>query len=92
VEWHPGFRVRIEEPGRHPDYRGQEYVDLAAQIAVDGALDPQIIGNAARAERYDPQAVKKVWHYLARFGAPPKVPGRPATLQPTEQAALDTPR
>ncbi|WP_187344262.1 DUF3626 domain-containing protein [Streptomyces sp. 3211.6] len=34
VEWHPGFRVEIEELRRHPGYRGQEYVDLATQIAV----------------------------------------------------------
>ncbi|WP_445079032.1 DUF3626 domain-containing protein [Streptomyces hayashii] len=90
VEWHPGFRLKIEELRRHPDYRGQEYVDLATQIAVDGVLDPRIVGNAARADRYDPQAVKKVWHYLARFGAPPKATARPATPEPTEGAVLDS--
>ncbi|MET7518352.1 DUF3626 domain-containing protein [Streptomyces sp. NPDC005480] len=68
VEWHGGFRLGVEELRRHPDYRGQEYVDLAARIAVDGVLDPRIIGEAARAGHYAPQSVKKVWHYLARFG------------------------
>jgi hypothetical protein len=71
LEWHPGLRVDVEELGRHPDYRGQEYVDLGAEIAVDGYLDPQAVGDAARTGRYDQQALKKVWHYLARFGAPP---------------------
>lgn len=68
VEWHPGFRLEVEELRRHPDYRGQEYVDLGTRIAVDGVLDPRVIGDAARAGRHDPQAVKKVWHYVARFG------------------------
>ncbi|GAA2911927.1 MULTISPECIES: DUF3626 domain-containing protein [Streptomyces] len=70
VEWHSGFRLKVEELLRHPGYRGQEYVDLGAQIAVDGELDPCIVGDAARAGHHDPQAIKKVWHYLARFGAP----------------------
>ncbi|MBX6383202.1 MAG: DUF3626 domain-containing protein [Microbispora sp.] len=82
VEWHPGFRLTVEHLRRHPDYRGQEYVALGAEIAVDGLLDPRIIGDAARTGRYDLQALKKVWHYVARFGAPPhpagEAPGRVA--------------
>ncbi|MGW1432764.1 DUF3626 domain-containing protein [Streptomyces sp. NPDC002431] len=70
VEWHPGFRLTVEELLRHPGYRGQEYVDLGVRLAVDGVLDPLVLGNAARDGRHDPQAVKKVWHYVARFGAP----------------------
>jgi hypothetical protein len=42
-----------------------------AEIAVDGDLDPAIIGAAARTGRYDSQALKRVWHYVARFGPPP---------------------
>jgi hypothetical protein len=68
VEWHPGFRLGVEELRARPEYRGQEYVDLGTRIAVDGVLDPRIIGDVVRAERFDPQAVKKVWHYVARFG------------------------
>jgi len=70
VEWHGGFRLAIAEMRRHRGYRGQEYVDLGAEIAVGGQLDPRIIGEAERTGRYDPQDLKKVWHYLARFGAP----------------------
>ncbi|MFJ9771890.1 DUF3626 domain-containing protein [Kitasatospora sp. NPDC101157] len=70
VEWHPGFRLTVQELRRHPDYRGREFVDLGAAIAVDGVLDPRIVGAAAETGRHDPQAVKKVWHCLARFGSP----------------------
>jgi Protein of unknown function (DUF3626) len=70
VEWHGGFRLTIAELRRHPGYRGQESVDLGAEIAVGGHLDPQLIGAAARTGRYDQQALKKVWHCLARFGSP----------------------
>ncbi|WP_438297244.1 DUF3626 domain-containing protein [Streptomyces sp. HUAS TT7] len=70
IEWHPGFRLAVDHLRRHPDYRGQEYVDLGAEIAVDGWLAPQIIGDAVHTGRYDPQALKKVWHCLARFGSP----------------------
>ncbi|MEV5931076.1 DUF3626 domain-containing protein [Streptomyces cellulosae] len=73
IEWHPGFRLTVEHLRQHPDYRGQEYVDLGAKIAVDGCLDPWTIGRAARTGHYDSQALKKVWHCLARFGAPPPV-------------------
>jgi hypothetical protein len=70
VDWHAGFRLAVEELRRHPDYRGQQFVDLGAEIAIDGILNPRIIGDAARTGRHDPQSLKRVWHYLARFGAP----------------------
>ncbi|WP_269855905.1 DUF3626 domain-containing protein [Streptomyces sp. RPT161] len=71
IEWHPGFRLSVDRLRRHPGYRGQRYVDLGAEIAVDGRIDPKIIGDAVRTGRYDPQDLKKVWHCLARFGPPP---------------------
>jgi hypothetical protein len=70
VEWHPGFRLSVAEMRRHPGYRGPEFVELGAAIAVDGYLTPRIIGDAVRTGRYDPQALKRVWHYVARFGGP----------------------
>lgn len=70
VEWHPGWRLTVDELRRHPDYRGREFVDLGTELAVDGYLNPLIIGAAARSETYDLQALKRVWHYLARFGEP----------------------
>jgi Protein of unknown function (DUF3626) len=68
VEWHPGLRLSVAELGRHGDYRGPEYVELGARIAVGGRLDPLVVGGAANSGAYDPQALKKVWHCLARFG------------------------
>lgn len=68
VEWHGGFRLAVPELRSHPDYRGQEYVDLGCALARDGYLDPAIIGDAARTARHDEQALKRVWHYVARFG------------------------
>lgn len=70
VEWHPGFRLTVKHLRRHPDYRGRQYVDLGAEIAVGGRLDPRVIGDAVGTRRHDAQALKKVWHCLARFGAP----------------------
>lgn len=68
VEWHDGFRLGVDELLRRPGYRGQEYVDLGASLAVDGYLDPRMIGDAARSGLHDGQDLKKVWHCLARFG------------------------
>ncbi|MGK5498220.1 DUF3626 domain-containing protein, partial [Streptomyces sp. URMC 125] len=85
VEWHPGFRLTVGELRRHPGYRGPEYVELGAAVARDGLLDPRIIGDAARTGRHDPQDLKKVWHCLARFGAPQ----RPAAV-PVPVAAAGT--
>ena len=70
VEWHPGFRLPVEVLRRHPEYRGPAYVALGEALARAGELTPAIVGAAARTGRYDPQDLKKVWHYIARFGAP----------------------
>ena len=70
IDWHPGFRLSVEELRRHPDYRGPEFVRLGTAIATGGVLDPKIIGEAANSGAHDPQAIKRVWHLLARFGAP----------------------
>lgn len=89
VEWHAGFVLDVAELRRHPGYRGQEYVDLGARIAVDGVLDPRIVGDAVRAGRHDPQAVKRVWHYLARFGAPGRAADGGSGPAPAEGATFD---
>jgi len=68
LEWHPGFRLSITDLQRHPDYRGQQYVDLGTAIATDGYLTPTTLGTAASSGQYDPQHLKRLWHYLARFG------------------------
>jgi hypothetical protein len=68
VEWHSGFVLAVDVLNGHSDYRGQQFVDLGAELARDGWLNPAIIGDASRTGRYDEQALKRVWHYLARFG------------------------
>lgn len=68
IEWHPGYRAGIAVIREHPDYRGVHIVRLAEQIAANGVLTPEIIGRARCEGTHDPQQVKKVWHYLARFG------------------------
>ncbi|HEX4246523.1 MAG TPA: DUF3626 domain-containing protein [Pseudonocardia sp.] len=68
VEWHGGFRLDVDQLRRQPDYRGRQYVELGEALARDGYLDPKAIGDAARTGRHDEQALKRVWHYVARFG------------------------
>lgn len=68
LEWHQGFRLHVDEMALHPAYRGPEFVALGREVAVDGWLTPAILDMAVRTERHHPQDLKKVWHYLARFG------------------------
>lgn len=70
IEWHDGFSLTTTELRRHPGYRGPEFVDLGVSLARDGRLDARIIGDASRTGRYDEQALKRVWHIVARFGGP----------------------
>jgi hypothetical protein len=70
VEWHGGFTLTTAELRRHPGYRGPEFVALGESLARAGRLDPRVIGDAARTGRHDEQALKRVWHYVARFGSP----------------------
>ncbi|MFE2481045.1 DUF3626 domain-containing protein [Streptomyces sp. NPDC059389] len=87
LEWHGGFRLTVDELRRHPEYRGREYVELGARIALDGVLDPRILGDAAREGGHDPQAIKRVWHCLARFGSPCDRPGASRAGRGPEAAA-----
>ena len=68
VEWHRGFRLSVDGLRRHPEYRGQKFVDLGLTLAADGYVTPKNIGDAARAGLHDEQDLKRVWHYVARFG------------------------
>jgi hypothetical protein len=74
VEWHAGFRLHVDALMRHRDFRGPEPVALGLAIARNGWLTPAVIGDAARTGRHDPQLLKKVWHYVARFGDPGDMP------------------
>ncbi|SDJ96227.1 Protein of unknown function [Actinopolyspora mzabensis] len=69
IEWHGGFTLPTAELHGHPEYRGPEFVRLGVSLARDGRLDPRIIGDASRAGHHDEQALKRVWHCVARFGS-----------------------
>jgi Protein of unknown function (DUF3626) len=69
VEWHGGFRVTTGDLRRNAGYRAAEFAELGVSLARNGHLDPGLIGDAARTGRYDEQALKRVWHYVARFGS-----------------------
>ena len=64
VRYHPGFRVATAD--LDSTYRGEKYVRLARSLGPD--LTPDLIGRAARSGQHDLQVLKRVWHYLARFG------------------------
>jgi len=64
VEFHPGFRLRTHD--LDPSYRGMDVVELARSLGDE--LTPALVGRAARSGRHDLQALKRVWHCLARFG------------------------
>ena len=77
VERHGGFRLEAAVMAAHPDFRGREIVELGARIAVGGSLDPKVIGDAVATGSHDPQALKQVWHYVARFGFNPRTADAP---------------
>ena len=68
LAWHEGFRLDLAVIEAHPEYRGPEIVQLARSLAREGQLDPAMLGEAVEQGHHDPQAVKEVWHHLARFG------------------------
>lgn len=68
VEWHLGYKLDIKVMEIHPDYRGAKYVEIARKIAKEGSINPKILGDAINILGYNQQEIKKIWHYLARFG------------------------
>ncbi len=71
IEWHPGYRLDVATLRAHPGYRGTDIVALGESLAEGGVVTPQVIGAGARSGRHDEQALKRVWHYVARFGQAP---------------------
>lgn len=64
VEEHPGYRMRAE--AIDPEYRGAVPVRLALQLGGD--ITPARLAMASRSGAHDHQAIKWLWHCLARFG------------------------
>lgn len=68
IKWHNGYELVIEKMNRYPEYRGQRFIDLAKKLAEEEKINPKHLGLAVTKLGYDEQDVKKMWHYLARFG------------------------
>lgn len=69
IEWHDGYMLSTRQMEKYPEYRGPEYIKLGKEVAHSGMLTPHIIGMAAATGMSDQQDLKRVWHYLARFGS-----------------------
>lgn len=70
LEWHHGFTLQVAALSQHQNYRGREIVELAQVLAGStGTLTPSSLTTACTQDTYHPQAIKKVWHYIARFGS-----------------------
>ncbi|WP_345332613.1 DUF3626 domain-containing protein [Ferrimonas pelagia] len=70
LEWHQGFALSIEKMAQYPGYRGAQFIEIARTIAREGLITAEILSHAIHHLGHDPQDIKKVWHYLARFGYP----------------------
>jgi len=70
VEWHEGRRLNVPTLLEHPNFRGTGIVEAGVRLAVDGYLDAAVLGNIAARSNEDPDVLKKLWHYVARFGEP----------------------
>ncbi|MCG9780723.1 DUF3626 domain-containing protein [Photobacterium damselae] len=68
IKWHNGYELSLREMSLYPDYRGQQFIELAKEIAQRGKINARILGLAVTEKGYDELDVKKIWHYLARFG------------------------
>lgn len=61
---HPGYRATADVID--PEYRGPVPVELARRLG--GQITPARLAAASRSGNHDPQAVKWLWHCLARYG------------------------
>lgn len=68
IEWHLGFLLTTEELNRRKEYRGDDVAHLGLTISRHGLLTPALVGDALVTGKYDYQAIKHVWHCVARFG------------------------
>ena len=67
LQWHGGYELHLDTLREYPDYRGAHCLSVAKKVARDGLLNPLLLDQALQ-EEHDPQDIKKLWHYLARFG------------------------
>lgn len=70
VAWHAGLVLEVDRLESLEAYRGMDTLGLALELADGGALVARTLGDAAARGEHDPQALKRVWHLIARFGRP----------------------
>ena len=68
MKWNNDYELSIEHMNLHPGYRGQQVIDVAKELAHDRKFNARLLGLAVTEHGYDEQDVKKIWHYLVRFG------------------------
>ncbi len=68
IQWHAGFQIDVSTIEQNPEYRGASCVKLANRLAVGGILTPKILGDALHDSSMDANEIKKLWHYVAKFG------------------------
>ncbi len=68
LKWHNGYELTIKKMSLYPHYRGKQFIQLAHDIAVNGVINAKLLGLAVTEQGYNEQDIKKIWHYLARFG------------------------
>ena len=64
VEEHSGYRMTADSI--EPEYRGPVPIELARLLG--GEITSARLAEASRTGDHDPQAIKWLWHCLARFG------------------------
>ncbi|KEI71354.1 DUF3626 domain-containing protein [Endozoicomonas elysicola] len=68
INWHDGYELQVNVMSRYPSYRGKQFIQLARSLAVNGTVNARLLGTAITEQGYDEQEIKKIWHYLARYG------------------------
>ncbi|WP_108650834.1 DUF3626 domain-containing protein [Dongshaea marina] len=68
IKWHRGYELSIQEMSLYPDYRGQQYIELAKGLSQNDKINAKLLGLAVTEQGHNEQDIKKIWHYLARFG------------------------
>lgn len=64
LEWHDGFRLRLDQLLAHEAFRPKSAIDAICELQISTAAD---LGTA-RDSPLDYQTAKWVWHCIARFG------------------------
>ena len=68
LEWHQGFSITAQCLEPYSAYRGKSIIELAHKLAVQNPITPLLLGQALQQQLASSEAIRKLWHYLARYG------------------------